>query len=247
MRFDDALGIGHVVVGQHDGVANDRVRHTGGRRDGVGVLCVAQQRGAHLYADGDGVVGAVVAALRLGYLGSSGVGAGHPDAVQRCLGARVGESHEVDRRHAFAQQLGQAHLGIVTAPERDAFAGSVVNRRRDVGVDVAMGQRREVVNEVGSRDAVLVPYLSAAGVGEKKRVRRPEDGRASVAARHVAARFFPLGPRARGEGLVSFDLCLEGHRSPILGRTGGVGAALPQRNFKAECVCLSVEWSGTCR
>ena len=64
-------------------------------------------------ADGDGVVGAVVAALHLGELASSGEGPCGPNGVQRGLCARVGEAHQVKAGYPLAKQLGQADLVVI--------------------------------------------------------------------------------------------------------------------------------------
>ena len=88
----DALAPLQVVVRQDDHVLQDSRRHAGilrYRRGTAGVKLVRRR----VDADGDVLVGAVVAALELRDLTPAGEGPGGPDGHQGALGARVGEAN----------------------------------------------------------------------------------------------------------------------------------------------------------
>ena len=202
MLSDDGLARLQVVVRQDDDVVENGLRHPwefGNGRRAVRVEAVGGGRDA----DGREVVRAVVAALDLGYFRAAGEGLGGPDGVHRRLGARAGESDEIDRRQACAEHLREPHLGLGGGAEGYALRRLLLDRPRDVRVGMAHDQARRVEHEVQVAVAVDVVHVVALAAVYEERVRR-EVGRAPGAA----PRQEPLG------------LCLE-----CAGPRGGLGVA----------------------
>jgi hypothetical protein len=138
---------------------------------------------------------AVIAAVEhhdLGGLGpplALGIDARARERHHVALGAGVGEAHQVDRRHAVGDQLGELGLVGVAA----AVVPAVVQRAIDGGADHRMG----VAVDAGGVFAQHVDVLVAVGVPQPatlaahhgERERRIVQGGAGVAAGHRLARF----------------------------------------------------------
>ena len=132
-------------------------------------------------------LGGLDPALALGE--DAGAGQRHDVA----LGAGVGEAHQVDRRHAVGDQLGELALVGVAA----AIVPAVVQRAVDGGADHRMGVAVDAggifAQHVDIFVAVGIPQPAALAAHHGQRKRRVMQGRAGVAAGHRLAGFLVAG------------------------------------------------------
>ena len=182
-----------VVVGRHDVVVGDVHRAAAAHEiEHAAVVAAVEHHD----------LGGLGPALALGE--DAGAGQRHHVA----LGAGVGEAHQVDRRHAVGDQLGELGLVGVAA----AVVPAVVQRAVDGGADhrmrVAVDAGGVFAQHVDVFVAVGVPQAAALAAHDGERERRIVQRRAGVAARHRLARFLVAAEAlgiAVGIGLARLD------------------------------------------
>ena len=168
-----------------------RVRHAGGLGEGTPVLRGRPE--AHLGV----VVGAVIRALELGDLRAPGEAARGLHRHHHRLAPGIGEAHLVHRGQPLDEERGQLDLLGCRHRERGAAGEAACRRRGDGRVRVAVDQGGVVVEQVEPAVAIDVhdpAALAFRGVG---RVRRHEDRRPRIAARHHGLRLLEEPRRGR--------------------------------------------------
>ena len=132
-------------------------------------------------------MGAVVAALELGYLVPAGEGAGGADSHHCAFRAGVGEPDGVQGGDAVAEQFRQAHLRLGGAAERVAARRLALERVHDVGVGVAeyvgggVDHKVKVAVAVNVIDIVALRAVDEGGIGgEVRRAARAAAGQVLV-------------------------------------------------------------------
>ena len=179
-RFEVVEGHDQYVLGH----AGRLARVFGNRRGSVWVELAC----GGMYADGDVLVGAVVAALEFGYLVPARERPGGAYRHQRAFGPGVREPDGVHGRHPVAKDLGQAYLGLGGPAEGRALRRLLLKGLYDLGVSVAHHEARSVDHEVEVAVAVDVVDVAAFSVVRESRVGLEEGSPPGASSRQVFGR-----------------------------------------------------------
>ena len=193
VTFQYLPGDGRLIERHHHHLFQRALAQALGGGHGVGMGALTGFGGVDSHADTHLVVAAVVAALDFGDLALTSNGPRRPDGVQRGLGARVGEPHQIKTGYPLTQQLGQAHLVGVGGVVDDAVLHLLLDRVHHRLGRMTQDQRSHGADEIQPVHAVGIDHMTARGVVHEDGIGRPEDGVPAVAARQVVLGVLPQG------------------------------------------------------
>ena len=153
---------GHVVIGQHEGVAGE----IGGYAGGTGV---AEGEQAAAGFDQQAVGMAVVAAFKFHDFVAAGIAARQADGRHGGFGTRADQTHALDAGHQFGDFFRYYSFCGSRRAERQTAQGRFAYRFHHFRVGVADNRRPPSADVVDIAHIVFIPHISPFGFFDKTR------------------------------------------------------------------------------